>query len=371
MPYNRVLARFPLLGCAFLASACDLLSDPQTDPTEEEWNETADDDDAPDDSLSLQWEILDEHERGESVSVSPEGVVVWTAANWEQTRVRAHDAEGVELWYAEVPDAWMGEGELAFHDVVAGETTVFAGSTSAGLLVRTFDGSGATVFDAPLIEDMQGGGIARGSDGSITVVGRQQDDIAFIRYASDGTVVFSDRYDHGASEGAHAVVVTEDGGAFIVGHSNGIAAPVVVRLDAAGEVQWAEEIAIEKETNSLDDIIVSHGLVSDGAGGVFVAANAGDTGSVIHFDAAGVATDKFTVDYFLADIARDSKERLVLAGRKFGDGLYIERRTAEGDLLGAAEADGFWALEVAVDAEGAVYVSGTTLDNEAFLRKFD
>ncbi|MCH9685094.1 MAG: hypothetical protein K0V04_26895 [Deltaproteobacteria bacterium] len=321
--------------------------------------------DQPDD-LSVVWRIDDlSRNRGEAVSVA-EGVVVWSASGFPtDSRVRAHDLDGVELWFSDI-SASPGEGSLRRQDVVAGSPAVFGGTSLFGpsAMIRAFDQAGQIVFQDNAVAGLfDAGGVAIGSDGTILLAGSDED-LQLRTYLDDGSEIDASFYDHGASEFVSNAVSDPDGGYLLSAHTNGGQGPLAVRLDDNGAVEWVgvgQPVGLE----------TASGIAPDGVGGAWLAIAGEGVGRLAHFDANGGPLPSIPSSFPLQQVVVDGDGRLGLVGRRFQDEvIVVERRTSDGDLLAETTIPGNWGLDLATDDACDLYVVGSD-DNGAFLAKLD
>ncbi|MGH1347752.1 MAG: hypothetical protein ACRBN8_39725 [Nannocystales bacterium] len=298
-----------------------------------------------------------DRERGESVSVSGEQVV-WVATGFGgSTQIRAHDLEGVELWSAETSTD-LGEGGLRLHSVAAGPLTVFAGTEDYSTArMMGLDGKGEVVFEHVFKEIEHAGGVAIGSDGSLLFAGSDQD-LRFRTFDEQGLQLFSDSYDHGGDEFVADATPDPDGGYFLAAHSNNNGTPLLVRLSSDGAVEWVAPVAGREG---------AQGVAADGAGGAWLALDTelGNGGALDHYDADGNVIDTIELGFFAQQVAIGPSGDLAVLGRD-----RVQRRSLDGDVIASAVIEGYWGLDMEIDAACDVYVSGSD-ETGAFLVKLD
>ena len=304
--------------------------------------------------------------RGEAVAVG-DGRVAWVASDHGGTHLRVLNLDGGPVWAASMALA-PGWGLQPFKDVAVGPAgaVVIAGEVlGGGGVVRWFDASGALQG-----EQLEPGAAWDGAvwlaDGSVAVAGALADDILVRRFTPAHALAWSQSFAEMGAAWAADLVVTAEQGLVVAGHSNLTPGPVLLGYDPAGALAWSRI-----EPGGSDE--VSHGVALDGAGRIYRTVYADLTGRVDRLDASGQLEASVALDYMPHSIAVDADGNFVVAGRDHDRTVVVvERRAPDGDLLALHERPGYFALDVAVDAECHTYVVGDQpLSGGAWLDKLN
>lgn len=225
--------------------------------------------------------------------------------------------------------------------------------------------------------------LAVGADGSLTVIGSDQDRIVALRYSSAGAPLWDELLPDLGSEGTLPgdVAVAPDGSAYVAGLVYGLAtggnADVLFKLDAAGQFAWQE-----LETGNFGGFFEFVGVEVGPDGNPLVVGNPESNCGLFEeriwkLDAATggrlwtnlISTEPCDVvvpSDFILDV--DGNALVASSGRTEGssDRMQTTKWSPDGDLLWyreyeAAGSFGGSAAAIAVDGSGAAYVTGLSI----------
>ncbi|MFW9994723.1 MAG: hypothetical protein ACFFD4_21955 [Candidatus Odinarchaeota archaeon] len=97
-------------------------------------------------------------------------------------------------------------------------------------------------------------------------------DIMLVKTAADGTVQWSKTYGQSKSDSAGALVLTNDGGYAIAGHTTGWL-PWVIKTDAGGNVEWNKTLSLSESKDEERSVESIRSIVQTGDGGFVLALN--------------------------------------------------------------------------------------------------
>jgi uncharacterized repeat protein (TIGR03803 family) len=320
----------------------------------------------------------EEEGAGELVTVKydPIGNEVWVrrfpAAVQNEAGARAitldKDGNVIVGGYSE---ATAGQGDTQF-------TTVKYSSTGAELWVRHYRGPRGTDSDIKAIGTDPLGNIYVTGDSNAFYpnVGEAQDDFATIKYAPDGTELWVKRYDgpaHGEDE-AKSLRVDASGNSYVCGISPGLGTGddiAIVKYDSNGNELWVRRYTSPGARG--DD----PGEVQvDGNGNVYVVGSTPGLGGsdivLLKYDPAG--TPLWVQRYDSPAHDNDAAERLAVDRDGYAhvagssSGLLTLRYAPDGTLLWAKHYDGTgngdFPAAVELDKAGGVYVVGESVGDD-------
>ena len=299
-----------------------------------------------------------------------------TSAGDYDAYVRRYAADGTEVWTRQFGAPGYDSANTIVQDgaggiYVAGSTYGTLGQTTAGgqdVYVRRYAADGTEVWtrqfgssDSDLgyiiVQDGTGGvyvaGITFGTLPGQTFEGNY--DAYVRRYAADGTEVWTRQFGSSSTDVVNMMVQDGDGGVYVAGNTYGTLGQTtaggqdayVRRYAADGTEVWTRQFGAPKrpfphDPGSLFDS--ADALVSDGAGGVYVAGDT--TGTLPGQTSTG---DYYDFDAYVRRYAADGSE---IWTRQFG--------TPSDNYFKALVSDG----------TGGVYVAGTTTGTLPNVRQY-
>lgn len=266
-----------------------------------------------------------------------------SAGNFEWVTLK-YDSSGVRLWKESYNPSSKGDNEPTTVAVAPGGDVVVAGFAQGGTsgqlyTVIKYTGDGARLWTRQYDSGVVGSsdtprGLAIDSQGNIYVTGNSKRptsgtgaDYATLAYSSDGTLLWAKRYNGAASgfDEARAIAVDPSSNVYVTGISTNASASqeiVTIKYSSAGDTAWTAH----------------YNAPADGGDG----ANAIAVDAVGNVYVAGYSTNSFGNESYQT-LKYDATGSLVWQARY-------------GGLLGNDD----YAVGVAVDASGGVYVTGAS-----------
>jgi len=231
-------------------------------------------------------------------------------------------------------------------------------------------------------------GIAVDSSGNVYVTGGSLDstelaDYATIKYCPNGDTAWIRRYGGSGIDWALAIALDDSNNVYVTGFSEGIGTDydyATIKYHPNGDTAWARRYDGPASSNSYDE---AYAIAIDDSGNVYVTGYSwgdgtgydyvtisyypnGDTAWVRRYNGPGNGDD------VAHGIAVDDSHNVYVTGSSYGMGTYDDYATIKyhpnGDSAWVRRYNGQgdstdWALAIAVDDHGNVYVTGVSWDS--------
>jgi hypothetical protein len=261
--------------------------------------------------------------------------------------------------------------------------TISYAADGCPLWTNRYDGPGHGRDSASLLATDPNGNVWVAGDSMRYATNFTLTDVAMIKYASNGTPLWTNRYSSFETNGTYptALIVDGSGNAYLeqlaVYWQSAIGSPVedsLIKCDALGNVVWTRHY-FRAAPDSGQDLHDLGPMALDGAGNLFVAGTTGsehwDTGSaIVKFAGNGTALwtnhHPFPFLYGINLLSADRQGNAIVTGESFSNGnvaYVILKCSAEGaslwtNVVAGPRYDGGNVPQTVSDAAGNVFVIG-------------